>query len=139
MNTIIYHKIQDGCYFRICTSTSTKGIVGCGKSNLASNNVEDIDLPIVFVSIASKVLLTPINEISHSKEALILYGRVQEFMIELSTVCLCGLHGKLDTLLHLYYYELLMYHTSLFPSPIQKEKAVWLWETSSLRLTPQYC
>ena len=47
------HKIQDGCYFRICTSTSTKGIVGCGKSNLASNNVEDIDLPIVFVSISS--------------------------------------------------------------------------------------
>ena len=34
------------------------------------------------------MLLTPINKISHSKEALILYGRVQGFTIELSTVCL---------------------------------------------------
>ena len=68
---------------------STNDTVIHGKSNLASNDVEDIDLPIVFVSIASKdseVLLTPINKISHSKRALILYGRVQGFMIELSAV-----------------------------------------------------
>ena len=47
------------------------------------------------------MLLTPINEISHSKEALIYYGCIQGFMIELSAVCLYGLYGKLDTLLHL--------------------------------------
>ena len=55
--------------------------------HLASNDVEDIDLPIVFVCFYtlkdSEVLLTPINEISHSKKALILYGRVQGFTIEL--------------------------------------------------------
>ena len=65
------------------------GTVIRGKSNLASN-VEDIDLPIVFNRFYtlkdSKVLLTPINEISHSKKALILYRRVQGFTIELSTV-----------------------------------------------------
>ena len=49
MDTIIYHKMQDRCYFCICTN----GIVGRGKSNLASNDLEDIDLPIVLVSIAS--------------------------------------------------------------------------------------
>ena len=49
----------------------TNSIVGHGKSNLAYNDVEDIGLSIVFVSIASmlvlnsKVLSTPINEISH--------------------------------------------------------------------------
>ena len=42
------------------------------------------------------------------KEVLILYGRVQGFTIELSTVCLHWLYGKLDALLHLYYYELLL-------------------------------
>ena len=54
------------------------------------------------------MLLTPINDISHSKKVLILYGHVQGFMIELSTVCLYRLYGKLDTLLHLYFYELLV-------------------------------
>ena len=54
------------------------------------------------------MLLTPINEMSHSKEALILYRCVQGFMIELSAVCLYGLYGKLDTLLHIYYYEFLV-------------------------------
>ena len=54
------------------------------------------------------MLLTAINEISHSKEALILYGCVQGFTIEISAVCLYGLYGKLDTLLHLYYYELVI-------------------------------
>ena len=34
------------------------------------------------------MLLTPINKISHSKKALILYWHVQEFMIELSTVAI---------------------------------------------------
>ena len=47
------------------------------------------------------MLLTLINEISHSKKALILYGRVEGFTIELSAVCLYGLYGKLDTLLHI--------------------------------------
>ena len=46
---IMYHKMQDRCYFRIHTNS----IVGSGKSNLASNNLEDIDLPIVIISIAS--------------------------------------------------------------------------------------
>ena len=46
---IIYRKMQDHCYFRI----RMNGIVGRGKSNLASNDVDNIDLPIVFVSIAS--------------------------------------------------------------------------------------
>ena len=32
---------------------------------------------------------------------------IQGFTIELSAVCLYRLYGKLDTLLHLYYYELL--------------------------------
>ena len=49
MDMIIYRRIPGGCYFCICTN----GIVGLGKSNLASNDVADIDLPIVFVSIAS--------------------------------------------------------------------------------------
>ena len=49
MDVIIYRTIQDRCYFHIHTNS----IVGHGKSNLASNDVEDIDLPIVFVSIAS--------------------------------------------------------------------------------------
>ena len=49
MDTIIYRKMQDRCYFHI----RTNGIVGSGKSNLASNDVEEIDLPIIFVSIAS--------------------------------------------------------------------------------------
>ena len=49
MDTIIYRKMQDrGCYSRI----RTNGIVDRSKSNLASNDVEDVDLPIVFVSIA---------------------------------------------------------------------------------------
>ena len=47
------------------------------------------------------MLLTLINEISHSKKTLILYGRVQGFTNELSAVCLYRLYGKLDTLLHL--------------------------------------
>ena len=47
------------------------------------------------------MLLIAINEISHSKKVLILYGHVQGFTIDLSTVCLYGLYGKLDTLLHL--------------------------------------
>ena len=78
---IIYCKIQDHGYFCICTN----GIVGRGKSNQASNNVKDIDFPIVFVSITSKdseVLLTPTNEISHSKEALILYGCIQRWIYD---------------------------------------------------------
>ena len=41
----IYRKIQDHCYFRI----RTNGIVGRGKGNLTSNDVEDIDLSVVFV------------------------------------------------------------------------------------------
>ena len=41
---IIYHKIQDCCYFNVRTNS----IVGHGKSNLVSNNIEDIDFPIVF-------------------------------------------------------------------------------------------
>ena len=45
----------------------------------------------------SEVLLTPMNEISHSKKLLILYGRVQGFTV----VCLYRLYGKLDTLLHI--------------------------------------
>ena len=46
MDTIVY---QDHCYFCIHTDS----IVGLCKSNLASNNLVDIDLPMVFVSIAS--------------------------------------------------------------------------------------
>ena len=46
MDTI--RTIQDHCYF----AYAQMALLG-GKSNLASNNVEDIDLPIVFVSIAS--------------------------------------------------------------------------------------
>ena len=45
MDTIIYRKMQDCWYF----------CIRHGKSNLASNDVEDIDLPIVFVSIVSTV------------------------------------------------------------------------------------
>ena len=47
MDTIIYRTIPDRCYFHIRTNST----VGRGKSNLASNGVEDIDLLIVFVSI----------------------------------------------------------------------------------------
>ena len=65
------------------------------------------------------MLLTPINEISHSKEVLILYGHVQEFTIELSAVCLYGLYGKLDTLLYLKNYELLVRYISNFYSDIR--------------------
>ena len=92
---IIYQTIQDRCYFHICIS---------GFSCLA---VVNIDLPIIFVPMFlytlkdSEVLLPPINKISHSKKALISYGRVQGFTIELSAVCLCGLYGQLDTLFHL--------------------------------------
>ena len=89
MDTIIYCTIQDHCYFRIHTNS----IAGYGKSNLASNDVEDIDLPKVFAGFNccytlkdSKVLLASINKISHSKEVLILYGCVQGFTIELSAV-----------------------------------------------------
>ena len=65
MDAIIYRTIKDHCYFRMCTNST----VGCGKGNLASNDVEDIDLPIVcfnhFYTLKdSKVLLTPINEIT---------------------------------------------------------------------------
>ena len=78
METIIYRKIQDCCYFRIRHD----------KSNLASNNVEDIyrlfsslslcfnlfyalkDSEVLLTPI-NKVLVTPVNEISHSKKALI--------------------------------------------------------------------
>ena len=45
MDTIMYRTIQD----RISHMHE------CGKSNLASNDVEDIDLPIVFVSITSTI------------------------------------------------------------------------------------
>ena len=84
----------------------TNSTVGHGKSNLASNGVEDIDLPIVcfnhFYTLKdSEVLLTPINKISHSKKVIILYRHVQGFTIEFSAVYLYGLYGKLDTLLHL--------------------------------------
>ena len=50
MDTIIYHTTQDHCYFLIRMNYYT---AGHGKSNLAYNNVEDIDMPIVFVSIVS--------------------------------------------------------------------------------------
>ena len=43
---IIYHNIQDRCI-------RTNGIADHGKSNLASNDVENIDLSIVFVAIIS--------------------------------------------------------------------------------------
>ena len=46
---ITYCTIQDHYYFRI----SMNGIVGHGRNKLASNDVEDIDLSIVFISIAS--------------------------------------------------------------------------------------
>ena len=49
MDMIIHRTIQDRCYFSIRTNV----IVVPGKSNLASNDLEDIDLPIAFVSIAS--------------------------------------------------------------------------------------
>ena len=49
MDTITYCTIQDYCYFH----TSMDGITGHGKSKLASNDVEDIDLPIVFDLISS--------------------------------------------------------------------------------------
>ena len=52
---IIYHAIQDRCYFYIHTSS----LVGHGKSNLASNDVEYIELPIVFVTIASTLQRIP--------------------------------------------------------------------------------
>ena len=52
---IIYRAIQDRCYFHVHTSST----VGHGKSNLASNNVEYIDLPIVFVTIASTLQRIP--------------------------------------------------------------------------------
>ena len=57
------------------------------------------------------VLLTSINEISHSKEALILYGHVQGFTIEITALCLYRYCEKLDTLLYLCYYELLTVQT----------------------------
>ena len=72
--TRLYHKNQDCCYFPI----HTKGITGDGKGNLASKNVEKIDFSLVcfnhFYTLKdSKVLSTLINEISHSKEVIMLY------------------------------------------------------------------
>ena len=74
------------------------------------------------------MLLTAINEITDSKEALILNGRVQGFMIELSLVCLYGLYWKLDTLLQLYYYELLM----IFSKVSLPERQFWQWVSARL-------
>ena len=81
MNTITYTK--DHCYFHI----RTNGIIGRGKSNLASNNVEDIDLPIVLFQLLQyfkgfQSVFTPINEISHSKEVLIYYKMYKKFEFE---------------------------------------------------------
>ena len=65
---------------------STNGIVGHIKSNLASNDFRRYELAHslyfyhFYMLKDSEVLLTPINEISHSKEMLILYGHVQGFM-----------------------------------------------------------
>ena len=67
-------------------------IVGWGKNNLASVCVEDVELPIVlsYTLKDSKVLSTPINKISRSKEVLNLYGRVQGYTDELILVqCVC--------------------------------------------------
>ena len=48
------------------------------------------------------------------------------FTIELSAVCLYKLYGKLDTLLHLYYYELLTWCTyKLYIS--MKPFKCWKW------------
>ena len=44
---IIYCKNQYCCYLPICTN----GIIGHGKNNLASNNVENIDFPIHYRNI----------------------------------------------------------------------------------------
>ena len=57
------------------------GIVGLGKNSMASVCVQDMELPIVlsYTLNDSKVLSTPINVISRSKEVLILYRCVQEF------------------------------------------------------------
>ena len=60
----------------------------------------------------SEVLLTSINEIGHSKEALILYRHVQGYTTELSAVCLYRLYEKLDTLLHIYNHGLLVIITT---------------------------
>ena len=84
MDTIIYRTIQD----RGCFRKRTNSIVGRGKNNLASNDVEYIDLPIVFgfyTSEDSEVLSTLAHQRDQSiMEELILYGRVQRFTIELS-------------------------------------------------------
>ena len=74
------------------------------------------------------MLLTAINEITNSKEALIENGRVQGFIIELSTVCLYGLYGKLDTLLQLYYFELLV----IFSKISLPERQFWQWVSARL-------
>ena len=68
---------QTCCEPQMCTN----GIVGRGKNILASVCVDDIELPIVLVIIEFhlKKFQSVINEISHQKEVLILYGCVQVF------------------------------------------------------------
>ena len=89
--TIIYCKNRYRCYFPICT----KGIICHGKGNSASNNVENIDFPIVcfncfYTSKDSKVLSTPTNKISYSKIVLTICWHVQGLRIELSMLlCTC--------------------------------------------------
>ena len=55
METIIDHKIR----IAAISTIHTNSIIGLGKSNLASNNVEDILLPIVFVSTISTLERIP--------------------------------------------------------------------------------